>query len=195
MQQKSTRPGGQQLYTSVLFQNEKVLKRIESLAANIIKEYKDQNPLFVCLLRGGAPFAALLMFSITRLDPYFHPELDYMTIRTYGDKRRAKPPELIMNLSPHTKPKSRPVLILDDVLDTGETAEFTAKHLLEQGAAKVDLWVLVQKQKERPVFGGSIVYGFEAPSGWLTGMGLDDTRIAPEANRWADYIALANSAL
>ena len=36
------------------------------------------------------------------------------------------------------------------------------------------------------------MFGFEAPDVWLTGMGMDNTRIAPEANRWAGWIAIAH---
>jgi hypoxanthine-guanine phosphoribosyltransferase len=52
-----------------------------------------------------------------------------------------------MRLSPHTILKGRPVIILDDVLDTGETAVFTAKQLRSLGATDIDLCVLIKKQK------------------------------------------------
>jgi hypoxanthine phosphoribosyltransferase len=180
------------LYSTMLFSNEQVARRINELAEEIVKRYTHKNPLFVCLLRGGAPFSALLMFAIVKLNPNFHPEMDYMTVRCYGDKRVSNQPSIVMRLSPHTNPRERPSIILDDVLDTGETAVFTAKNLIELGATEVDLCVLVKKHKEQLKFTGHILYGFEGPAGWLTGMGLDDTRIAPEANRWAAYIAAAN---
>ncbi len=184
-------PSQSDLYGRMLYQRDDVSARIDEIAKTIINNYHDKNPLFVCLLRGGAPFSALLMFAITTQDPHFHPEIDYMTVRSYGNKRINHEPGIVMNLSPHTKPEGRPALIIDDVLDTGETAVFTAEQLLLQGASQVDLCVLVKKQKKQPDFKGNILYGFDAPADWLTGMGLDDARIAPEANRWADYIAVA----
>lgn len=180
------------LYRRILFDEQQVQARIDELASNLIVTYEGKNPLFVCLLRGGAPFAARLMFAIARLDPYFHPELDYMTVRSYGNARTAQAPKIIMNLSPHTDPKNRPAIILDDVYDTGETALCTSQELLKRGATSVSACVLVKKQKLQAPFPGSFMYGFEAPAEWLTGMGLDDTRIASEANRWAGYIAVAS---
>ncbi len=184
--------GTSKLYKKILYSEDIVQKKIDDLAHQIIEIYKNKDPLFVCMLRGGAPFSAQLMASITKQDPEFYPELDYMTVRTYGDKRIVKSPELIMKLSPHTSPKNRPALILDDVLDTGETALFTREYLVNVGSTSVDLCVLVNKDVLRPVYSGRVLYGFDAPSNWLTGMGLDDARIAPEANRWAPYIAIAN---
>lgn len=180
------------LYRSVLFDDSKLQLRIDEIAGELVEAYKSTRPLFVCLLRGGAPFAARLMFAITQLDPYFHPELDYMTVRSYGDSRTARKPEIIMNLSPHTNPTGRPAVILDDVYDTGVTAIFTANELKNRGATEVSTYVLIKKHKIQAEFPGKFVYGFDAPAGWLTGMGLDDVRIAPEANRWGSYIALAN---
>ena len=184
-----TRP----LYKQLIADEKQVQGRIEELAAQVIERYKDQNPLFVCLLRGGAPFASQMMFAITRKDPNFYPEMDYMTIKTYGDARIDKPPELIMDLSPSTSAKSRQVILLDDVLDKGITAEFASKTLIDKhGAVGVDCIVLIQKKQPRQHYGDATLFGFESPPDWLTGMGLDDTRIAPEANRWAGYVAIAN---
>jgi hypoxanthine phosphoribosyltransferase len=180
------------LYQSVLYGPTALQLRIEQMAKELIVTYKGKRPLFVCLLRGGAPFAARLMFAITKIDPHFHPELDYMTVRSYGDSRHVHEPEIVMNLSPRTDPKNRPAIILDDVYDTGVTATLTAIELKQRGATEISTYVLVKKQKTQVEFPGKFVYGFDAPAGWLTGMGLDDVRIAPEANRWGEYIALAH---
>jgi hypoxanthine phosphoribosyltransferase len=181
------------LYKQLIASDTQVEARIEELAAEIIKCYKTKKPLFICLLRGGAPFASRLMFAITRQDPYFYPELDYLTVKTYGDAQTDKPPALIMDLSPSTKAAGRLVILLDDVLDKGVTADFAHRHLMEKHAvAEVDCVVLIQKNRERKVYRTATLFGFESPADWLTGMGLDDSRIAHEANRWAGYVAIAN---
>jgi hypoxanthine-guanine phosphoribosyltransferase len=51
---------------------------------------------------------------------------------------------------------------------------------------------LVKKDKERTVVVEPLMYGFELPDKWLAGRGMDDPRIAPEANRWLGDIAIAN---
>jgi len=182
-----------QSYKNLLASEDEVAKRIDELAAQIIKQYKDKRPLFVCLLRGGAPFTARLMFAIAKIDPDFHPELDYMTIKTYGNERTSRPPELIADLLPSTEVAGRHVILLDDVLDTGVTADFTHQYMIEhQQAASVDMIVLVQKDVPRQTYPKATLWGFDAPAEWLTGMGMDDARVGKEGNRWAGYIAIAH---
>jgi hypoxanthine phosphoribosyltransferase len=84
------------------------------------------------------------------------------------------------------------VVLLDDLIDEGDTLDFAKKHLLEYGAVQVDSIVLVRKHKDAPVDSGVTMFGFEAPNMWLTGMGMDDERLGPEGNRWAGWIAIAN---
>jgi len=179
-------------YKELLISNADIAKRIDEMAAEIIKRYKGKNPLFVCLLRGGAPFATRLMFAISRLDPNFQPELDYMTVKTYGDEREGRPSKLIMDVAPITDVSGRHIILLDDVLDKGFTASFAHEHFINtHDAVGVDLVVLVQKKRERTIYQNASLYGFEGPDVWLTGMGMDDARIGKEANRWLDFIGTA----
>ncbi|HUC20615.1 MAG TPA: phosphoribosyltransferase family protein, partial [Candidatus Polarisedimenticolaceae bacterium] len=92
---------------------DKINQRIQEMAGVIIERYHDRNPLFVCLLRGGAPFTSKLLFEVARQDPDFHPELDYMTAKTYSNRLVSKPPEIVMDLAPDTKVKGRTVIVLD----------------------------------------------------------------------------------
>jgi hypoxanthine phosphoribosyltransferase len=179
------------LYDRLLHSAADVDRRIDEMADELIERYRDDKPLFVCLLRGGAPFATRLMFAIARRDPSFHPELDYMTVRTYATERSASHPELVMGLAPGTDIHGRTVVMLDDVLDQGHTAKFTSGYLTLLGAAKVELVVLVQKDVEREAYPQAAVFGFTAPDEWLTGMGMDDTRLGREANRWMVDLGVA----
>lgn len=168
-----------------------VTARIDELAQAIVQRYKDQKPLFVCMLRGGAPFATRLMFAIEHTDATFCPEMDYITTKTYGDARIDKQPELLTDLQPSTIVEGRPVILLDDVLDKGVTAAFAQQVMLNKGASTVDLIVLAQKNRERTAFKEATIYGFDAPEDWLTGMGMDNASVSKEAHRWAGYIEIS----
>lgn len=168
-----------------------VTTRIDELAREIIARYSGQNPLFVCMLRGGAPFATRLMFAIERADPNFCPEMDYITTKTYGNARVDKQPELLTDVQPGTTVTGRTVILLDDVLDKGVTAEFASQVMHSKGAAQVDLIVLAQKNRERTAFKEATLYGFEAPEDWLTGMGMDNASEAKESHRWGGYIVIS----
>lgn len=164
---------------------------LSSMASQIINDYSSSQPLFVCLLRGAAPFAMNLMMEITRQDPNFHPELDYMMVKTYGDKRTAGQPQIVMDLAPSTIVKDRPVIVLDDVLDTGITAAFVANTLADRGAKSSSIAVLVKKDIADQAAVADYT-AFTAGSEWLVGMGMDDTATALEAYRWSEEILIIN---
>lgn len=176
----------------VIYTEQEVDERIAKMASEVIKRYEGIDPLFVCLLRGGAPFAMKLMFEITKQAPSFYPEVDYMIVKTYGDRRTESESELITDLAPHTESAGRHAVILDDTLDKGITAAFVNHHLRENhNVSDVDLLVLVDKEVEREEFKEATMSCFKAGPEWLVGMGLDDGTAGKEAARWASYIAVA----
>lgn len=163
--------------------------KINDLAGLIVKEHKTSGPLFVALLRGAAPFASKLMFAIAQKSPSFNPELDYMMVSTYGTGRRAGEPHIVTDLAPNTKVKGREVIIIDDVLDKGITANFVTNHLLNRGAATVQLTVLVTKQTKRKYDITADYSCFDLPDEWLVGMGMDDGSSGVEFYRWSNDIS------
>lgn len=166
--------------------------RINELATTIIKDFSGANPLFVALLRGAAPFAAKLMFSIARQAPEFHPELDYMMVSTYGSGQKAGEPHIVTDLAPGTTASGRPVIILDDVLDKGITAHFVAAHLRARGASDIKLAVLADKKTEKVHDIPADYCGFVVEDVWLVGMGMDDAGSGKEHDRWLGSIEAIN---
>lgn len=162
--------------------------RIRDMARQILDDFAGSSPLFVCLLRGAAPFASKLMHEITHQAPEFHPELDYMMVSTYGASRIAETPRIIVDLAPDTVVDGRSVIILDDVLDKGITADFVANHLQAKGALDIMLAVLVEKTIDRPTRPHADYAALTADDSWLVGMGMDDAATAKEAYRWTSDI-------
>lgn len=167
-----------------LYTEAQVDEQIARVAGEVIQDHKHDNPLFVGLLRGAAPFAGKLMFEIAKQAPDMHPDLDYMMVSTYGSGHHAHEPRIVTDLSPTTDVRDRTVIIVDDVLDKGITAEFVRKHLMSMGAHAVKLAVLAQKQVERVYDIFPDYCGFDAGDEWLVGMGMDDAQLAHEGHRW-----------
>jgi hypoxanthine phosphoribosyltransferase len=183
----------QSLYEKILFTEEEVDARINEMAAEITERYNGSTALFVSLLNGAQPFTAKLMSAIWRHDPHFHPNVQSMIVSRYGPNREPGETRIVTDLPPAYRDLTgRHVILLDDLVDGGGTLEFAANHLRGYGAEKVDKVVLVKKQKQST--GTEVaMFGFETQDTWLTGMGMDDDRIASEGNRWAGWIATANS--
>lgn len=171
-----------------LFTKAQVDQQITRITGEMIRDHAHDNPLFVGLLRGAAPFASKLMFEIARQAPDMHPDLDYMMVSTYGSGTHAHEPRIVTDLAPSTVVKGRTVIILDDVLDKGITAEFVRRHLENMGATAVKLAVLAQKQVERVHDITPDYCGFDAGDAWLVGMGMDDADLTHEGHRWLDQI-------
>lgn len=171
-----------------LYTANQVDSEIARVANEIITQHHDDNPLFVGLLRGAAPFASKLMFEIARQAPDMHPEIDYMMVSTYGSGTQAHEPRIVTDLAPTSEVAGRTVIILDDVLDKGITAEFVRRHLENMGAATVKLAVLAQKQVKRTYDITPDYCGFTTNDEWLVGMGMDDADLAHEGNRWIGEI-------
>lgn len=163
---------------------------ISSIAKEIIHGYGGTQPLFVALLRGAAPFASKLMFEITRQAPDMHPELDYMTVSTYGSGRLAGTPHIAMDLAPDTEIAGRTVIVLDDVLDKGVTSTFVTNYLFDKGAADVKLAVLVEKDIKRTSPEHADFACFHAGEEWLVGMGMDDASVARDGGRWLNEVKI-----
>jgi hypoxanthine phosphoribosyltransferase len=182
-------------YKKLLYSEDQVSQRIDELAAEVIARYRDTRTIFVSLLNGAQPFTAKLMFAIQRLDPTFHPNVQSMILSHYGPNREPGPLRVVTDLPPEYRDlRSMRAVVLDDLIDRGSTLEYAAEHLRSYGAQSVESIVLVRKHKDPPVASNVVLVGFdEVPDLWLTGMGMDDQATAPEANRWAAWIAIANS--
>src|ERR1043165_3508014 len=85
--------------------------------------------------------------------------------------------------------KGRHVLLLDDILDTGQTLKHLLTHLLDQGAASVKIAVLLRKQG-RQVHRVNVDYvGFDIPDVFVVGYGLDHN----DEHRQLPYVAVLPS--
>ena len=171
----------------ILYTASEVTKRIDEMALQIIKDYSDNKPLFVSLLKGAVPFSSQLLRAITRHSPSFHPEVEYMHVSAYGTQREAGHATTYSSIDAAII-AGRVVIVLDDCLDRGFTYQATKQQLLDQGAASIELVVLANKQTGSHDRAVPLMSGFDTPDVWLTGMGMDDAATAPEAERWADYI-------
>jgi len=171
-----------------LANNQQIDEKISQIATKILTDFPTETPLFVALLRGAAPFSSKLMAEIVRQRPEYHPELDYMMVSTYGGGQHAGEPHIVTDLAPSTLVANRAVVVIDDVLDKGVTADFVSRHLKNRHARKVALAVLCDKQTERTHDVVADYIGFTFNDSWLVGMGMDDASAAKEGYRWLDEI-------
>ena len=66
-------------FESLMISAEQIQARINELAAELDREYKDKNPLFVCILKGSMFFFSDLLKALT-----IPAEIDFISVSSYG---------------------------------------------------------------------------------------------------------------
>ncbi len=149
-----------------MYTPQEVEAALDRMAAAIAQRLSGADPLLVCIMTGGVvPFGKLL----PRLQFPF--EIDYVHATRYGDKLRGG--ELRWRVGPAQSPKGRVVLLVDDILDEGETLAGIEARYRAEGAQAVYKAVLVVKRRPRAVNLPIEFRGLEVPDRYVFGYGMD----------------------
>ncbi len=151
-----------QLYIS----EEDIRESVKTLSAQIEEDYQDLNPLFVCVLNGSFIFAADLLRYIS-----FDTEIQFVTIKSYDGLSSSGEIEII-NWD-ESAIKNREVLIVEDIIDTGQTLNAFIPILTNAGAKSVKVVSLLLKP-DALVCPIKVDYNaFKIPNKFVVGYGLD----------------------
>ena len=153
---------------SVLINEEELQNRISQLAAQISEEYKGKDPVFVGVLKGVVMFFGDFVKRVT-----VPCQIDFMWISSYHGTNSTG--EMIVKRDISSDIKGRHVVILEDIYDTGNSLDFTYKHLLAKEPASLKICTLLDKPSRRkPGITLKPDYvGFEVPNAFVVGYGLD----------------------
>lgn len=145
---------------------ETVASAVSRVAAEINKKLADTNPLVLCVMSGGVPFAGHLM---TQLD--FPLEFDYLHVTRYGQETSGG--KLTWRASPRTSVQGRTVLVLDDILDEGITLAAIVEQLKVDGAKACYTAVATDKLngKTKPIHADFVA--LTVPDRFVFGFGMD----------------------
>ncbi len=151
----------------VLIPEEDIRKRISELAAELSEKYKGEEVLLVGILTGSVFFLAELAQKMT-----IPVEIDFMAASSYGSGTESSGRVLI------TKDLARSiegdhVIIVEDIVDTGQTLHLLTEMLIERNPASLELAVLLNKPSRRKVCLDADYVGFDIPDAFVVGWGLD----------------------
>ena len=154
---------------SILLTEEQIQKRVQELAQQLKEDYADKDPVFVGVLKGVVIFFADMM---KRLD--FPCQMDFMWISSYGSGTVSSG-KMLVKKDVSSDLKGRHVVILEDIFDTGNSLDFTYKHLLSKEPASLRICTLLDKPDRRnPAVTLQPEYvGFTIPNAFVVGYGLD----------------------
>lgn len=149
------------LYTSTEVDNV-----IQTLAQQITAELKEKNPLILCVMKGGVVLVGKILPHLP-----FPLTLDYIHVTRYADNKAGG--ELQWIITPSTPLKGRTVLIIDDILDEGETIKAIITDCKKAHASEVYSAVLVNKIHERKTDVKVEFIGIEVEDRYVFGYGMD----------------------
>ncbi|PJJ97788.1 hypoxanthine-guanine phosphoribosyltransferase [Lysobacteraceae bacterium NML75-0749] len=156
----------------VLYSHPEIQHIIQQMAGRIHADYQRdvQPPLFLTVMNGALPFAAELALALGErgLDL----QMDYLHATRYRGDTRGK--ELHWLRQPEVSLAGRRVLLVDDILDEGQTLLEVKHWCAAQGATEVRIAVLAVKRHDRCVPGICADYaGLEVPDRYVFGYGMD----------------------
>ncbi len=151
----------------ILLSEQQIADRIQSLAQELMAEYKDKNPVFVGVLKGVVVFYADMVRAFRA--PC---QMDFMWISSYAGTESGS---MIVRKDVSADLKDRHVVILEDIFDTGRSLDFTYKHLLRKEPASLKICTLLDKPERRDpnVNLQADMVGFTIPNAFVVGYGLD----------------------
>jgi len=166
----------------ILFTHEEIIKKIKELASWINKNYKDDELILVIILKGAMPFAAELIKHIT-----IDHTLDFMVISSYVGTKSTGQFKVVLDLNQSIQDKK--ILIVEDIVDTGNTLKNLKKFLLTRKPSDIKIMTLLSKTEMHDKKLEPDVNGFNIGKEFVVGFGFDYN----EKYRNLPYIGIFNT--
>ncbi|MBO7067074.1 MAG: hypoxanthine phosphoribosyltransferase [Bacteroidaceae bacterium] len=151
---------------SLFIPEENILKAVKRIANQINKDYEGKEPVFLAVLNGSFIFAADLLKEINLAC-----EISFVKLASYqGVNTTGKIREVIgLNIDL----TDRPVIIVEDIIDTGLTMAHMLEVLQQQNPASIDICTLLLKPGKLQVDLDIKYCCMEIPNDFIVGYGLD----------------------
>jgi hypoxanthine phosphoribosyltransferase len=161
------REGGTRV-RSVVYPAERIEARVREMAAEITEHYGPSDDLLVLgLLKGSFIFMADLVRWIER--PI---HVDFLVASSYGTDTRSTG-DVKLLYDPAAPIEGRNLLLVEDIIDSGTTIESLAVALEARRPESLELCALLHKHLATDLAIEPRWVGFDAPSEFLVGYGLD----------------------
>jgi hypoxanthine phosphoribosyltransferase len=153
--------------TEVLVTEEQIHEKLIEIAAQVAADYDGKDLVLVGVLKG----AVMVMADFSRALPTPVP-MDWMAVSSYGAGTRSSGVVQIRK-DLDTDIHDKHVLIVEDIIDSGLTLSWLLENFASRGAASVEVFALLRKPDAAKVHVECRYVGFEIPSEFVIGYGLD----------------------
>ena len=150
----------------VLINETRVEKRVNELAKEIMKDFKDEDIVFVGVLKGAAMFMIDLAKKIKN-----NVEFEFIEVKSYEGKESTGKINLVQDLTGKIEGKN--VIIIEDIIDTGRTLEYLKEHLFKFNPKTLKICAFLSKPSKRIIDMPVDYVGFLIEDKFIVGYGLD----------------------
>ena len=151
----------------VLLSEEQIRQRIQEMGDELFDRFEDKDPMFVGVLNGCFVFMADLVRA-TQLKS----EVEFISVSSYKNATKSSGVvEITRDLQRDIT--DRNIIVVEDILDSGNTLYFLRNYLLAKGARSITIVTLLDKpsRREKPI--KADYAGFVVPDEFVVGYGLD----------------------
>lgn len=151
----------------ILIPKAEIQAKVKEIAAKINEDFKGKDVLTVCILRGACIFFADL---VRELD--FNVGIDFMSVSSYGSGAESSG---IINIKKDISEKvaGKHVIIVEDIIDSGNTLFYLKQLFLDRKAASVSICAFLDKPERRVKEIEADYCGYSIPNAFVVGYGLD----------------------
>ncbi len=151
----------------VMVTEKQIAKKVKAIAKQLDKLYQGRKPVVVCILKGSVVFFSdLIRHMKTPLT------IDFMSVSSYGNGTKSAG-ELTVKKDLSTDIKGRDVLIVEDIIDSGNTLYNLKKLLNARSPSSVNIVTLLDKPDRREVPMEPEYTCFVIEDEFVVGYGLD----------------------
>lgn len=164
----------------ILFTKQEIDMMVHKIASQINEEFKGEELIAVIILKGSMIFAADLIRCLT-----VNVKLDFMQASSYGSGTTSSG---VINIKKDidTDIKGKNVLLIEDIIDSGNTLNLLKQEMQSRGAKTVKIASLLSKPDRRVVDIEVEYIGTDILDEFVVGYGLD----MDEKYRQMDYIGI-----
>ena len=146
----------------------KLAEKVDELGEIITRDYRHKDTVFVGILKGSFIFMSDLVRKV-QLDRL---EICFMMVSSYGSGTRSSG-NIIIKKDLENDLEGKHVLIVEDIIDSGNTLTYLKKYLSNRKAASVKICTILDKPSRRETDLVPDYRGFEIPDAFVVGYGLD----------------------
>ena len=151
----------------MMLSEEEVNSKIAEMAEKIDNDYKGKSIHLICILKGSLFFCCELAKRLT-----IPVTIDFMSASSYGDSTESSG-KLNIKKDLDESIEGLDCLIVEDIIDSGNTLSLTQKMLAERNPASLKLCTLLDKPARRETEVDVDYTGFVIPDEFVVGYGLD----------------------